>query len=360
MSDSDLSTAVRDAVTGVRSATPLEQIERRGRAIRARRKGSALVGGLAAAGIAGTLAVSQLGGAIAPPARAALTAAMVKHVASASSAAMTSGQAHLDWISSGLPSVTQQISFDGANFNDVIDSSGGLPSSPSSGVSGITWTGPSIERVVDGRDFDFPALVSRPKPHFVAGWMLIDTAAQSLGIPDPRGLLSLLSPSAGFTSEGSVTVGGETVRHLHATTPGNVPVAPLGTIIQSEPDNAQVAALDVWVNSSDVVLKAQVTVSGTDTTSVLTPAGMQAVQHYLKQHGVSLDQVPTSPAALEVWADAVSKADNPSLAALLKQPGIVSTTSAPSSVTVTATFSQIGQPQNITAPTHYITLDSNK
>lgn len=78
----------------------------------------AAVTGVTAAGIAVALVASQ-GGTAAPG--AVLTAAALKQIADASAAAMTSGQADIDWSGSGSPSdVRQQISFDGANWNDVL------------------------------------------------------------------------------------------------------------------------------------------------------------------------------------------------------------------------------------------------
>jgi hypothetical protein len=74
-----------------------------------------------------------------------------------------------------------------------------------------------------------------------------------------------------------------------------VPITRLNDIIGSEPDNATISAIDLWVDSSDVVQKIQVTLTGTDGSG------------------------------------------------------------APSSVTVTATFSHIGQVQPITAPSSYRT-----
>jgi hypothetical protein len=150
--------------------------------------------------------------------------------------------------------------------------------------------------VVDGQAYHYPAISFKPKPHNVAEWMHIVApgGGQSLNIPDPRALLGVLSPSAGFVTDGYTTVNGVKLQHLRATTPSRVPVTPLDPIIQSEPDNARLSALDLWVDSSGVVLKAQVTVTGTGGTA--------------------------------------------------------------SSVTLTVTFSEVGQPQPITAPPSSITF----
>jgi hypothetical protein len=160
------------------------------------------------------------------------------------------------------------------------------------------WTGESINRVVNGQTYHWPAIVTTPKgPEVTSGWQRLPGAGGGgLDIPDPRNLLGVLSPSAGFVTAGTSTVNGVTVTHMRAATPGAVPITPLNNIIQSEPDNARISAIDLWVDSSDVVQKAEVTVSGTDGKG------------------------------------------------------------APQSATVTVTFSQIGQLQPITAPSSYITF----
>lgn len=234
--------------------------------------------GLAAAGIAGGLVASQGGGGATS---IVLTAATLKQMASASQAAMTSGRADIDWTSSGLPSMRRQITFDGANWNDVV--------------------GHSISRVVDGQRFHNPAFAKTAHGMGIKpGWMLVllPGSAPSLNIPDPRTLLSVLSPAAGFVADGYTTENGVRLEHLRATTPHAVSLAPLNSLIASEPDGAQASALDLWVDPSDVVLRAQITVSGS--------------------------------------GQAARAAREPS-------------------VTVRVTFSQIGQPQTITAPARYTT-----
>jgi hypothetical protein len=219
------------------------------------------VTGVAAAGVAGALVASQGGGGT-PATGTILTAAMVRHVASTSQAAMTSGEADLDWTASGLPAVIQQITFNGADWNDVINP--GAPSVVTHIGKMITRTGESINRVVDGKSYHWPGATMTPKGIEFSGWELFPGASKGLGIPDPRTLLGLLSPSAGFVTVGDTTVNGVTVQQLRATTPAAVPITPLNQIIDSEPDNAQLSAIDLWVDPSGVVQKIQVTVTGTD------------------------------------------------------------------------------------------------
>lgn len=284
------------AATGSRRlparGVPLGRVPVRGVPVRL----AVTVTGVAAAAIAGGLVASEAGGAAPVATRTVLTAAMVKHVASASRTAMTSGEAGIHWTSDGLPSVTQDISFDGANWNDVLN-----PGQPSQIVHHgklIERTGESINRVVDGQQYHYPGAVFTSHGIEFKGWTRFPAPAggQTLSIPDPRTLLSVLSPSAGFVSEGTSTVAGVTVTHLTATTPGAVAIAPLNDIIQSEPDHARVSAVDLWADQNDVVRKAVITVTGT------------------------------------------------------------SASGAPQSATVTVTFSQIGQLSPITPPSTYRTI----
>jgi hypothetical protein len=254
---------------------------------------AASVGALAVAAVA----VSQATGGKATPQRAVLTAATLRHLAGASQAAMTSGRADIDWAGSGSARVSQQIAFGGGNWNDVIHQSGFSPARHTPrGVGALTsvWTGKSVSRAVDGQQYHYPAIACQPRPHFAAGWMRVTVpgGAGALDIPDPRTLLQVLSPSAGFVRDGFTNVNGVRLEHLYATTPGAVPVKPLDPIIQSEPSSPRLSALDLWTDPSGVVIKARMAVTG---------AG------------------------------------------------------ARHTVTVTVTFSQIGQPQMITAPAHVTT-----
>jgi hypothetical protein len=302
MNSTDFKAQIRDCVDGGARPVTTDEITRRAathaqpaRRVPVRRVPvrlavtvTGVAAGVAAAGVAGALVASQGGGTSGTGGTSAvgrvsatgtvLTAAMVKHVVSTSQAAMTSGEADLDWTSSGLPAVIQQITFNGADWNDVIDP--GAPSvithtgktitviDPGSPVSHtgsmISRSGESINRVVDGRTYIWPAPRMTSSGVKFEGWELLPGASTGSGIPDPRTLLGLLSPSAGFVTAGDTTVNGVTVQQLRATTPGAVAITPLNQIIDSEPDHAQLSAIDLWVDPAGVVQKIQVTVSGTD------------------------------------------------------------------------------------------------
>jgi hypothetical protein len=226
-----------------------------------------------------------------------LTAAALKHVASASRAAMTSGRADILW-TSGPFRTDKYIMFDGANSDEVLTASVLPGSAPHGRTLWPVWNGSTIRRLVDGKVYMYPAWVAPPKLHFKPEWARVpfrDVNSRGLEIPDPRSLLGVLSPSAGFVSDGYTTVDGVRLRHLRATKPGAVPLASFGQILVEAPPDPGMSALDLWVDPSDVVVKVKVTVTG-------------------------------------------AKFDG-----------------RPQSGTATVTFSQIGQPQDITAPAHYIT-----
>jgi hypothetical protein len=318
--------------------------------------------GLAAAGIAGAVIAGQSGSGAAPGTRTVLTAAVLRHMASASQAAMTSGRADIHWTSGGS-TVDQQIAFDGGNWQDTSTPSGSgrvpaavepVRGAPGSKLRVLTWRGATVEKTVDGKDYHYPAFAWKPRPHIVAGWMRIIApgAGAPLDIPDPRTLLRLLSPAGGFVNDGYSTVDGVRLRHLRATTPGAVPAAPLNAIIQSEPSSPRLSALDLWVNQSGVVVRADLTVSGQGTATELTAAGRQAMERYLKAHDIKVHGDAQLPAAYQ----ALEKL-HPGLGKLLGQPGMTTTARVhEQGVSVAVTFSQIGQPQGITAPPIYTTV----
>jgi hypothetical protein len=278
MNTTDLPPLIRECVDGGTNPVTFGEVKARAvmteRTVRrvpgrpGARLGVALTG-LAAAGLATALVAGQVSRSPATT-HSAVTAAMIRHMASASQAAMTSGQAEIDWTSSGS-AVIQDVSFDGASWNDVTN-----PGEPV-GVHHLgrvtTWTGEHINRVVAGQAYHYPSIARTPAgPRSVPGWthIVAPGAAQSLDFPDPRTLLGVLSPAAGFVSDGYRTVAGARLQYLRATTPGAVSLTPLNPVIQSEPDHARVSALDLWVSSSGVVLKVQVTVTGTDATASVT------------------------------------------------------------------------------------------
>jgi hypothetical protein len=334
MLSADIPAQIRECVDG--GAAPVSVAEITSRATAADRafshrpfKRGAWLGlsatGLAAAGIAAGLIVSQVGGGAvntghADVNQATLDAATLNHIASASRSAMaTSGRALVSYQTTGDPSDDQagseDITFDGRNWSNSFT---------------YTTQGASTERaineVVGGQAYDFFPIYT-PTPQWVH-----DTgpdAVQSLNLPDPRTLLDVLSPGAGFEADGYTTVGGIRVEHLRATTPGNVSLAMLGQLAQVAQEGSRVAALDLWVDASGVVRQATFTVTGTEKVMTLTWG----------QRGKAKFRV-IEPASQR---------------ATTRNPGAVHVHTVTTVVSVE--FRQIGQPQHITTPTSFVTVD---
>lgn len=271
--------------------------------------------GLAAAGIAAGLVISQASGAPVTTAgsrhadvrhadvkQAVLDAATLKHIASVSQVAMTTGQVLISYNSTGDPSGsfgqpgsidqsgTDDFAFDGSSWRDSFYNK-------QVGYNGST----AINEFVGGQYYYFfPIFTPKPQWEHAIG---PDAKENINNIPDARTFLGVLSPSAGFAADGFTTVGGIRVEHLRATTPGNVSAAELGQLAQEGWGGTKVAALDLWVDASGVVRQVTVAVSGPQT---ITAGGV----------GTHTFTMTT-----------VEKVD----------------------------FVQIGQPQHLTPPTHFIT-----
>jgi hypothetical protein len=301
-----------------------------------RTRWTVIAAGTAAAACAAGLVASQLG---APGTRpqphhsssSILTAAYVRHLASASSVALAhAGRAVIvsrtteNGISQGTS--TSDITFSGRNWNDSFREE--LPGS--GGAAGPTQS--AINRVVHGQAYDY----------FVADHGLAwyhDTgpnAVASMAIPDPRKLLSELSPAASFVRVGYTTVGGVKVAHLRATNLSGLPSLQLG----NDTPAGRLTSLDIWVDSSAVVRRMSVSTSQTE------PAG----QSYLKL-------VPKN-ATGELKA---LRKRHPHLKILAQKSGrlIVEWTIDPAAAkprvdrsSVVVSFLDIGQPQVIRPPAH--------
>jgi hypothetical protein len=185
-----------------------------------------------------------------------LTAAFVRHIATASRLALArSGRvvAHSRQLLGGvLQQVsTDDITFSGGNWNDAfseeLPAPGGQPARQS-----------AINRVVDGQAYDY----------FVASDGLAwyhDTgpdAVASMNIPDPRLLLDELAPSARFVLMGYATIGGIRLAHLRATVLSGLSASPFADLGLT----GKLALLDVWVDGHGVVR--QMSMTGTESVCV--------------------------------------------------------------------------------------------
>ncbi len=298
----------------------------------ARTRRAVIAAGTAAIACGGGLVATQLG-APGSPARpqhgsqSVLTAAYVRHLASASRVALARAgravivtQSTQDGVSQGT--ATSDITFSGRDWNDSFSEV--LPGS--GGTSGTTQS--AINRVVNGQAYDY----------FVAAKGLAwyhDTgpnAIASMAIPDPRKLLTELSPAASFVRAGHATVDGVRVAHLQATDLSGLPSLQLG----NDTPDGRLTSLDIWADSTGVVRRMSVTTSLTSPNGYFkilpkaTPGEIKA----LRKHGVKVFQITKSGGqrvTVELMTDGTSHVVQ---------------------ATVTATFLDIGQPQIIRAPAH--------
>jgi hypothetical protein len=225
----------------------------------------------AAAAVAAALIVPGIGGGAAPgtlpsgpaasrtPGPAVLTAATVKQVASQSRRAMArSGKATISYRMSDNGKITgsgsDRITFAGHNWNDVITQN--FPAS--NGVRASTQT--AINRIVNGQLYLHIA-----GPDNRVRWYHDTNPAghPSIRIPDPRTLLSLLSPSAKFQVTGHRDTGGTQLTGLRATA---IPqLRPLNWLPGAEA-GAQVTSLTVWVDAHHVVHQMSLQITHNKTT----------------------------------------------------------------------------------------------
>ena len=294
---------------------------------------------LAAAGCTAGLVATQLAAAPSrPPARhapATLTAAYVRRLAAASRVALAqSGQAVLTTtVTQGgqlQQSSTDHLTFSGANWNDSFTY---IPT-----VNGRTLPPETaINRVVDGQAYDYFVAADGLARYHVTG----PDAVASLNIPDPRALLTELEPTADFVQVGAAVVTGVRVEHLRATELAGLAVIPLPGIQAG----GQVTALDVWVDSADVVQQLSVSVSRQVTVVALRPLSSPKRVH-ITPGGLTQASLRKPPATSAAQKQAALNAASASAGAQTETQ----------TTTITVTFLDIGQPQVITAPGSAITV----
>jgi hypothetical protein len=266
--DADLKDQIRDLM--VRGAQPVslrEISERRTsapipRASRRRRVLFTGAGvGLAAAGCAAGLVIATASPGAPTPAGAGarqasptrqsstfLTAAMVEHVAAASSAALgSSGHG------------TDTVSYSGSAYNYVVHTT--KPYFPSGTI-----------RVVNGQVYiTDPTAIRLTWIHDVGG-------STKPSFPEAATLLRLLSPSAKFQNAGTNVIGGIRLTHLHATQVSGLPddatLARYANLVSAAksgivPDGT-LTALDLWTDSHGVVHQMTIRMNGGDGQTTLT------------------------------------------------------------------------------------------
>jgi hypothetical protein len=310
------------------------------------RRTAGIATGAAAAACAAALVAAQAGGpgpagAIRPAqkAPAILTAAAVRHLASASRLALAHAGRAVITSQQTLDGVLQQtstdnISFTGRNWNDSFSQT--FPARNGQKAS----TQSAINRVVNGQAYDYFVAEDGLAWYHDTG----PNAVNSMHIPDPRKLLAELAPDASFVKAGDTAMSGVPVEHLHATVLTGLPTIDLPNLW----NEGRLTALDVWVDARGVVRKISL---GFDQT--------------LYPGTITLKQLRRLPKGTKVIGLAkLGKQDLAHIRALVRKSGgkiIIEAEPGGSAVkaqtqltTVTASFLQIGQPQVIKSPAHAI------
>jgi hypothetical protein len=243
-----------------------------------------------------------------------VTAAVVRHLASASRSALAySGRALVSYSDSGQavqPSYgTEAITFSGSDWNDVLRE---YLVHPTAGVRNPQY---AINRIVDGQVYYY----------FIGnsgGFWVHNTspgAVQAVNIPDPRTLLAALQPDAGFTIIGYQVSGGIRLEQLRATKLSAL-TAFANSLAWALPGE-HLAGLSLWVDRSGVVHRMAVGLSGTEVTYQY-PGGLEMS---MKNGKRVVKQIPHH--GKRIYRSVATS--------------------------LTITFTGIGQPQAITAPSSF-------
>ena len=245
--------------------------------------GAMVAGGAVAAGL--TLA----GGAPARPADVGirLSAAMVHQVTTASSEALASAGHVVVTFSAPEPagtaahvSGTIDITFSGHDFNSVSR----LPQ-----PNGSASQRKLVVRVVNGQVYTlgiFGAPSRRQQWHHFSNY-----TESGRAVPDPRRLLQVLQPDAGFEVVGSQLIGGVQTKHLRATQLTDLPASLMSSLtFVSVMGPQQLTALDVWVDSHDVVRQMGMTFSSR------SPQGRLAWHQTIRFLDIGKPETITAPA----------------------------------------------------------------
>jgi len=204
----------------------------------------------AAAIVAVALAVAPFGS---PQSRTA--DALVRDAAVASDEALSSGRA----VMTGTLPFGSEMTYTFAGDDLAVDFVGT--------AAGAPFT--AGRRVVDGEMYFFWNPGGTGEPDWLHD-VTPGTVRGSSLVSDPRGLLAVLAPDAGFELVGDDTVDGVDVARLHARTPEAVAAADLKLGDSTMPDST-VTALDVWIDRDDVVRRIDLTMTANRRDTVINP-----------------------------------------------------------------------------------------
>jgi hypothetical protein len=235
--------------------------------------------GLAAAGCAAGLVIATASPSAPAPAGARprlaepsrqgatlVTAALIEHVASASSSALSSsGQERISYrcVKNGAVTSagTDTVTYSGSNYNYAMHTA--VPAFPDGSI-----------RVVNGQFYI--ALPTTTAARVV--WLHELGENTTPHFPEAATLLRLLSPAAKFRNAGTDVIGGVRLTHLHATQVSGLPDDPtLGRYANLVADDKSgvvppgtLTALDLWADSDGVVHQMTIQLHGGDGQTTVT------------------------------------------------------------------------------------------
>jgi hypothetical protein len=310
-----------------------------------------IAAGVAVLACAAVLTATQLSGSPGTPrhvfghsGRVVLTAATLRHLASASRLALArSGRVvvHSREISNGVlqNTGTDVITFSGKDWNDSFSEViPGLDGSPASTQS-------AINRVVNGQAYDYFVAIDGKRWYHVTG----PDAIASMNIPDPRGLLAELAPAARFAVAGHAVLDGVAVTKLVATDPAalpalnNVQIWPGGTISMAA----------VWVDASGVVR--QLSVSSTRTVHGVIGPRFSKQRKLLREMIAVIQRLRSRHLSTAAARKIVSGSR---LGRELRKDRIFAPQLIRVATAVTVSFTDIGQPQVISVPAGAVRISS--
>ena len=195
-----------------------------------------------------------------------VTAALIEHVASASSSALaSSGQEKISYRSVKNGAVTSAgtdtVTYSGSDYNYAMHTA--VPASPDGSV-----------RVVNGQFYISVPTTTAAR----VVWLHELGESTTPYFPEAATLLRLLSPAAKFRNAGTDVIGGVRLTHLHATQVSGLPDAPtLGRYANLVADDKKgvvppgtLTALDLWADSNGVVHQMTIQLHGGDGQATVT------------------------------------------------------------------------------------------
>ena len=304
--ENDLDSQIRELIDCGAPPVSLHEVSQRGAPSAPRSAGrrrtlvTVAAAGVASAGCAAGLAVA-LSSPSAPSRPAAqaspssrpsqassfLTAATVRQVASASRSALAdSGREQIRYrsVKNGTVTLagTDTVTYSGSDYNYAVHQT--QPELPD-----------GVVRVVHGQYY------IGVDPRFV--WLHQLGEDTSPEFPEAATLLRLLSPAAGFQNAGTDMIGGTRLTHLHATQLSGLPES--ATLARYANLNADLksatvrpgslTALDVWVDSHDVVHQMNIQLVGSDGQTTLTVTFTDFGQPQSITAPATSNPIPASP-----------------------------------------------------------------